>query len=221
MESVSQSLSKLLRRPKQSSALPEKLCRQFSLAEIKITTNNFDNDLVILQGEFCRAYKGFIDDCTRTVATKRLIIKSGHCFEYLLRTEVLLLCQLCHPNLVPLIGYCIDEDENILVCVFIVNGCLFRNLLYKDHDKDPLPWKQRLKICVGVASVLHYLHTGVKHTIIHHDVKLDNILLDEKWEAMLSDFMSSKMCPPNLSTVRFVYTEEDTTSLVRGTMTQH
>ena len=221
MESVSQSLSKLLRRPKQSSALPEKLCRQFSLAEIKITTNNFDNDLVILQGEFCRAYKGFIDDCTRTVAIKRLIIKSGHCFEYLLRTEVLLLCQLCHPNLVPLIGYCIDEDENILVCVFIVNGCLFRNLLYKDHDKDPLPWKQRLKICVGVASVLHYLHTGVKHTIIHHDVKLDNILLDEKWEAKLSDFMSSRMCPLNLSTVRFVYTEEDTTYLIHGTMAQH
>ena len=129
---------------------------------------------------------------------------------------MLLLCQLRHPNLVPLIGYCIDEGENILVCEFMVNGCL-----YKDHDKDPLPWKQRLKICVGVASVLHYLHTGVKHTIIHHDVKLDNILLDEKWGATLSDFMSSKMCPPNLSIVRFVYTEEDTTSLIRGNMTQH
>ena len=93
---------------------------------------------------------------------------------------MLLLCQLRHPNLVPLIGYCIDEGENILVCEFMVNGCL-----YKDH------------------------------------VKLDNILLDEKWGATLSDFMSSKICPPNLSIVRFVYTEEDTTPLIRGNMTQH
>ena len=125
MESVSQSISKLLRRAKQSSALHEELCRRFSLAEIKIATNNFDNDLVIHQWGFCRAYKGFIDDCTRTITIKQLITKSGQGFEYLLRTEVLLPCQLRHPNLVPLIGYCIDEDENILFCEFMVNGCLY------------------------------------------------------------------------------------------------
>ena len=82
MESVSQSISKLLRRPKQSSALPEELCRQFSLAESKIASNNFDNDLVIHWWGFCRVYKGFIDDYTRTVTIKRLITKSGQGFEY-------------------------------------------------------------------------------------------------------------------------------------------
>ena len=80
MESVSQSISKLLRRPKQSSALPDELCRRFSLAEIMIATNNFDNDLVVHQWGFFRAYKEFIDDCTRTVNNKAVDyqVRTGH-----------------------------------------------------------------------------------------------------------------------------------------------
>ncbi len=108
------------------------------------------------------------------------------------RNELQLLCQLSHPNLVPLIGYCIDEPEMILV-----NGSLSDRLFVTDSDSDPLPWKQRLKICIGVARVLHYLHTGVKHCIIHRDLKTRSILLDEKWEAKLLDFRFSKMGPPS------------------------
>ncbi|XP_075665740.1 receptor-like protein kinase FERONIA [Castanea sativa] len=138
------------------------------------------------------------DQNSKTVAIKRLKLKLGQGLVYEdLRTKVVLLCQLRHPKLVPLIGYCIDEGENILVYEFIVNGNLFRKLYYTDHDEHDCPsWKQRLRICIGVARALHYLHTGVKHTIIHGDVKLANILLNEKWKAKLSDFKLSKMVPP-------------------------
>ena len=108
-----------------------------------------------------------------------------------------MLCQIRHPNLIPLIGYCIDEVERCLVYEFMVNGNLHQHICGTNHD--PLPWKQRLAICIGVARGLHYLHTGLKHTIIHRAGKMNDILLDEKWEAKLTDFGLSRMGPPSLS----------------------
>ncbi|KAL4627751.1 hypothetical protein ACB092_05G188400 [Castanea dentata] len=117
----------------------------------------------------------------------------------LLRNEVLLLGQLHHPNVVRLIGYCVeDDDKGFLVFEFIVNGNLGDHLYGTNHH-EPLPWKQRLKICIGVARGLHHLHTGVKHTIIHRNVQTFKILLDEKLEPKLSDFGWSKKGPPSLS----------------------
>ncbi len=200
MEAVSHSISKLFRseeRAKQSSGLPDELCRRFSLGEIKIASNNFDHDLLIGQGGFGKVYKGCIEDRTINVAIKRFSLDSRQGFDEF-SNEVVLLCQLSHCNLVPLIGFCMDESEMILVYEFMLNGNL-RDHLYGTDNLDPLPWKQRLQICVAVARGLHYLHAGVKHCIIHSDVKSSNILLDEKGEAKLTDFGLSKMGPPSLS----------------------
>nr|XP_023886260.1 receptor-like protein kinase FERONIA [Quercus suber] len=201
MEAISQYISKLFRtsgkRAKQSLLLPEGLCRRFSLAEIKIATNNFDDDSVIGEGAFGKIYMGFIGDCTLSVAIKRCNWMLGQGFKEF-GTELVLLGQLRHPNLVNLIGYCTDKHEMILVFEFIVGGSLDRHLLHQDQH-DPLPWKQRLQICIGVARGLHYLHTGVKHTIIYRDVKLINILLGENWKAKLADFGLCKKGPPSLS----------------------
>uniref|UniRef100_A0A7N2LS93 Protein kinase domain-containing protein n=1 Tax=Quercus lobata TaxID=97700 RepID=A0A7N2LS93_QUELO len=179
MEGVSKLFRKSGKRAKPSSALPEGLCRQFSLAKIKIATNNLNDELLVGEGGFGRVYKGFIDDCNKTVAIKRLKLKPGQglVFEDS-RTEVVLLSQLRHPNLVPFIGYCIDEGENILVYEFIVNGNLYRKLYYTDHNEhDRLSWKQRLRESCEVVAFPA------------------NILLNGKWEAKLSDFKSSKMIP--------------------------
>jgi serine/threonine protein kinase len=196
-----EAVSKLFRsgkRAKQSLGLPEYICRRFSLAEIKIATNDFDEHLVIGKGGFGNVYKGCIDDRTINVAIKRLNSKSSVGSDQF-SNEVLLLCQLSHPNLVPLIGYCIDEPEMILVYEFMLNGSLSDRLFVTDSDNDPLPLKQRLQICIGVARGLHYLHAGVKNCIIHRGVKSSNILLDEKGEAKLTDLGWSKMGPPSLS----------------------
>ncbi|EOY17803.1 Malectin/receptor protein kinase family protein [Theobroma cacao] len=192
-------------------ALPEEICHQFSLPEIRAATNNFHPDLVIGEGAFGNVYKGIVDDRTM-VAVKRLRRDEVEGVKEF-QTEVQLLCQLRHQHLVSLIGYCNDKDEKIVVCELMKNGSL------RDHlhgcGYDPLPWKQRLEICIGAARGLHYLHTGAKHAVIHRDVRSNNILLDDKWVSKVSDFGLSKMRPqPSYNTSKAL---EKIESKVKGT----
>ncbi|KAG8384600.1 hypothetical protein BUALT_Bualt04G0134700 [Buddleja alternifolia] len=174
------------------SARAERFCRRFSLAEIQVATRNFSDALVIGMGGFGKVYKGLIDNGQETVAIKRLKSNSRQgAHEFL--TEIETLSELRHVNLVSLIGYCNENGEMILVYEYVSSGTLADHLykLARDgNNSSSLTWKQCLNICIGAGRGLDYLHTG--HRVIHRDVKASNILLDENFEAKVSDFGLAK-----------------------------
>lgn len=182
--------------PSSTSAQP---CFRFSLAEIQSATREFDDKLVIGQGGFGKVYGCCIrvEKTIHAVAIKRLDCMSNQgAAEF--KAEIEMLSKLRHCHLVSLIGFCEDNKEMILVYEYMPHGTLYDHI----HKADtPLSWMQRLKIAIGAARGLDYLHTGIgtQHGIIHRDVKSFNILLDDNWEAMISDFGLSKIGPTNQS----------------------
>ncbi|PIN11079.1 Serine/threonine protein kinase [Handroanthus impetiginosus] len=194
-----------LRRPSDSNSgsrnirlsSMEHLCRRFSIDEIRSSTNNFDPQFHIGSGGYGRVYKGIIDGGAATVAIKRLKPESRQ-GETEFQTEIKMLSTVRHEHLVSLIGYCNDGQERVLIYQYMTRGTLADHL-YKINrlrkSNSPLPWELRLKVSIGAARGLYYLHS--RHRVIHRDVKSSNILLDENWVAKISDFGLSKMGPAN------------------------
>ncbi|XP_057482773.1 receptor-like protein kinase FERONIA [Actinidia eriantha] len=177
-----------------SKSSRKETCLHFSLPEMLLATNDFDDTFIIGCGEFGKVYKGFINEGAATVAIKRLNSKSkqgGHEFW----TEVDMLSEFQHTHLVNLIGYCDECQEMILVYEYMAHGTLADHIYkFRRNGKgsSSLTWEHKLNICIGAARGLNYLHNGTRPSVIHRDVKSTNILLNEKWVAKISDFGLSK-----------------------------
>lgn len=170
----------------------EELCHQFSLEDLRKATNNFDDGPRTGIGR--RVYKGCLK--FNGVTNYAIVIKRVHegyfkrgIVEF--KNEIEVLCQLNHPNLVSLLGFCEHKDEKILVYKYEANMSLDKHLLIEyDDDQviEPLSWMKRLEICIGAARGLHYLHSGTKRTIFHRDIHPGSILLDNNMMPKLSGF---------------------------------
>ncbi|KAA8516561.1 hypothetical protein F0562_016933 [Nyssa sinensis] len=174
----------------------------FTFSELKTATNNFSRTVKLGEGGFGCVYKGVIKSSENPlkdidVAVKQLGKRGsqGH-KEWV--TEVNVLGVVEHPNLVKLLGYCAEDDERgiqrLLIYEFMPNKSVEDHL--STRSEIPLPWAQRLKIAQDAARGLAYLHEEMGFQIIFRDFKSSNILLDEQWNAKLSDFGLARLGPP-------------------------
>ncbi|XP_044977092.1 leucine-rich repeat receptor protein kinase HPCA1-like [Hordeum vulgare subsp. vulgare] len=174
---------------KDSGGAPQlKGARFFSFEELKSCTDNFADSHEIGAGGYGKVYKGTLVDGIR-VAIKRA--QSGSMQgapEF--KNEIELLSRVHHRNLVSLIGFCFQQGEQMLVYEFVAGGTLRENLAVRGTY---LGWKKRLRIALGSARGLAYLHELADPPIIHRDIKSTNILLDENLKAKVADFGLSKL----------------------------
>ncbi|TKY58490.1 leucine-rich repeat receptor protein kinase [Spatholobus suberectus] len=175
---------------KDSGGAPQlKGARWFSYDELKKCTNNFSESNEIGFGGYGKVYKGVLPD-GKLVAIKRAqqgSMQGGLEF----KTEIELLSRVHHKNLVGLVGFCFEQGEQMLVYEFMPNGTLRESL--SGRSDIQLDWKRRLRIALGSARGLAYLHELANPPIIHRDVKSTNILLDENLTAKVADFGLSKL----------------------------
>ncbi|KAF5764258.1 putative protein kinase RLK-Pelle-RLCK-VIIa-2 family [Helianthus annuus] len=174
--------------------------RKFAFNDLKMATRNFRPESLLGEGGFGCVFKGWIEEngtapvkpgTGLTVAVKTLNHDGlqGH-KEWL--AEVNYLGDLIHPNLVKLIGYCIEDDQRLLAYEFMPRGSLENHLFRRSL---PLPWSIRMKIAVGAAKGLAFLHEEATRPVIYRDFKTSNILLDAEYNAKLSDFGLAKDAP--------------------------
>lgn len=169
--------------------------KSISFSELKTATRNFRPDSVLGDGGFGSVFKGWIDESSliaskagtgMVIAVKKLNQDGfqGH-KEWL--AEINYLGELHHPNLVKLIGYCLEDDHRLLVYEFMPKGSMENHLFRRGSHFQPLSWSLRMKIALGAAKGLAFLHNA-ETQIIHRDFKSANILLDSNYNAKLSDF---------------------------------
>ncbi|XP_058195943.1 probable LRR receptor-like serine/threonine-protein kinase At1g06840 [Rhododendron vialii] len=165
--------------------------KDFTYGELALATNNFDASAQVGQGGYGKVYKGTLADGT-VVAIKRAQEGSLQGEKEFL-TEIELLSRLHHRNLVSLLGYCDEESEQMLVYEFMPNGTLRDHLSGK--TKEPLGLAMRVRIALGSAKGILYLHTEADPPIFHRDIKASNILLDSRLNAKVADFGLSRLAP--------------------------
>ncbi|XP_059667971.1 putative serine/threonine-protein kinase isoform X2 [Cornus florida] len=173
--------------------------RLFSYNSLRSATGNFHPSNRIGGGGFGVVYKGVLRDGTR-VAIKSLSAESKQGTDEFL-TEINTISNIQHPNLVHLIGCCVDGSNRILIYEYLENNSLAIALLGSKSKRLALNWSQRAAICMGTASGLAFLHEEAKPHIVHRDIKASNILLDENFQSKIGDFGLAKLFPDNVSHV--------------------
>ncbi|XP_048336452.2 L-type lectin-domain containing receptor kinase IX.1 isoform X2 [Ziziphus jujuba] len=158
--------------------------KRFSYDELVAATANFSEEEKLGQGGFGCVYRGFLKNMSSYVAIKKISTKSQQGIkEY--ASEVKIITQLRHRNLVQLIGWCHRKKDLLLIYEFMSNGSLDVHLF---RGKSLLTWAARYNIARGLASALLYLHEEWEQCVLHRDIKSSNVMLDSNFNAKLGDF---------------------------------
>ncbi|XP_057984252.1 putative serine/threonine-protein kinase isoform X2 [Malania oleifera] len=169
----------------------------FSCNSLRSATRDFHPSSRIGGGGFGVVYRGALKDGTQ-VAIKCLSAESKQGTEEFL-TEINMISNIRHPNLVELIGCCVEGNNRILVYEYLENNSLATVLLGSKSKHAALDWPRRAAICMGTASGLAFLHEEAETHIVHRDIKASNILLDGNFHPKIGDFGLAKLFPDNVT----------------------
>ncbi|KAF3776161.1 putative receptor-like protein kinase [Nymphaea thermarum] len=164
---------------------------KFRYRDLQAATDNFS--ALLGKGASASVFKGILDDGS-PVAVKR--IHGSEHGQKDFQSEVMAIASVQHINLVRLLGYCLENGHRLLVYEFIPNGSL-DTWIFPGEGRNAvrrvLPMDTRFAVAVDVAKALAYLHEDCRKKILHLDVKPENILLDECFQARVTDFGLSKL----------------------------
>lgn len=180
-----------------ASSQSQNIFRIFLYNELKSATTNFHPANIIGRGGFGTVYKGILRNGTHA-AIKSLSAESKQGFREFL-TEIEMISNIRHPNLVELIGCCVEGSKRFLVYEYLENNSLASILLCPNKKLVALDWPKRATICQGIARGLAFLHEEVKPCIVHRDIKASNVLLDKDLLPKIGDFGLAKLFPDTIT----------------------
>ncbi|XP_058226958.1 protein STRUBBELIG-RECEPTOR FAMILY 6 isoform X2 [Rhododendron vialii] len=159
----------------------------YSIADLQMATDSFSTETLIGEGSIGRVYRAQFDD-GKVLAVKKINSSAlpNHLSEDFMDT-VSDISRLRHPNIIELVGYCSEYGQRLLVYEFLKNGSLHDFLHLSDEYSKPLTWNSRVKIALGSARALEYLHEVCSPSTVHKNLKSANILLDTELNPHLSD----------------------------------
>ncbi|MBA0839609.1 hypothetical protein Goarm_005316 [Gossypium armourianum] len=171
---------------KKAVAAPKNVA-SYSIADLQMATGSFSVENLLGEGSFGRFYRAQFDD-SQVLAVKKInssVLPSELSDDFI--EVVSNISELHHTNVTKLVGYCSEHGQHLLVYEFHKNGSLHEFLHLSDEYSKPLIWNSRVKIALGTARALEYLHEGCSPSIVHKNIKSENILLDAELNPHLSD----------------------------------
>ncbi|KAA8541512.1 hypothetical protein F0562_022664 [Nyssa sinensis] len=159
----------------------------YSLADLQTATGNFATGRLLGEGSIGRVYRAKYAD-GKVLAVKKI---DSSFFQGMRGADfsesVSNISKLHHPNIAELVGYCSEQGQNMLVYEYFRNGSLHEFLHLSDDFSKPLTWNTRVRIALGTARAVEYLHEICSPSSVHKNIKSSNILLDTELNPCLSD----------------------------------
>ncbi|KAI3823853.1 hypothetical protein L1987_05298 [Smallanthus sonchifolius] len=167
----------------------------YTVATLQTATNSFSQENIIGEGSLGRVYKADFPNgkmmAVKKIDNAALSLQEEDNFV----EAVSNMSRLRHPNIVPLAGYCVEHGQRLLVYEYIANGSLQDLLHFAEDSSKTLTWNARVRVALGTARALEYLHEVCLPSVVHRNLKSANILLDEELNPHLSDCGLAALTP--------------------------